>query len=88
MEITIEPYPNGVSAHCKWKNRRCQVTYLYEDNDFYLEVKAYAPPNPVFGGYKIKRGIGTSTMRLSAETFTILTQCQLALVEYLANRKK
>jgi len=41
MEITITPYKNAVTASCKWKNRRCEVTYVYADKWFVVEVKAY-----------------------------------------------
>ena len=88
MTITITPYKNAVTASCKWKNRRCVVTYDMDNKEFYVSIKAYNKLDGNFGIVENVRDIKNVGMRLSAETFTILTQCQLALIEYLANHKK
>jgi len=87
MTITIEKHPNAVSASCKWKNRRCEVTYLYEDKQFYVQIKAFINSDGHFGAVENNKNVKVSIVKLNAETFTILTQCQLALIEHLANHK-
>jgi len=88
MTIKIQTYKNAVSASCKWKNRRCEVTYDMDNKKFYMGVKAYINSDGHFGAVENIRNVKYVGMRLSAETFTILTQCQLALIEHLANHKK
>lgn len=86
--IILTTYLDGIEASCKYKNRRVCIFYDYENKNYTIAIKALLKEDGSFCAIAKNKGINRLSMRLSEETFSIIFECKMGIVDYLLKNDK